>query len=330
MRTPNQIVKDCDLSRREFLRNSLIVVGAAPLSGVSLVRTNIVPDPVTRVVVVRDPGALDSDLNPRPNRVEEMLSQGILALSGESSLEKAWNCYFPPDSRIAIKSNVSVQPTHPDVHAAILRSLSRYGCLSEDVRMWDRNRGGIGLAKVNSRDWDWTPGYEKDCLSRAVHWADALINAPVLKTHSLTAISGAVKNWVGAVTRINRRDHDTAFDLHANRGAGMACINALPPIRGKCRFIVTDALTPFYQESPVSTTYRSWPFGGLILGTDPVAVDRIGWEILRDYLQSAGLLSDGLVEPPIHLCEASKKYQLGEWDRERIDLRAIGGLTTII
>jgi hypothetical protein len=313
----------CDLSRREFLWNSLAAGCATSLGFPPPAGADARVGFATRVVVVRNPSVFDSDLNTRLSVVEEMLAQGILELSGESTQEKAWARYFLSSDRIAIKSNVSATPTRPEIHAAVVKSLIQNGNQTDSIRMWDRNRGGIGLEQVDSRDWDWTPGFEKDCLSQAIHWADALVNTPALKTHSLTGISGAVKNWVGSVTGINRRDRGASFAIHANQGADMACFNAMPIIREKCRLIVVDAIQPLYQEKSDSAVYCSQPFAGLILGTDPVAVDRIGWSILRQCLQDAMGDLNYLSEPPIHLREAATRYSLGVWGREQIDLREI-------
>lgn len=315
---------ECDWSRREFLWSSLAAGCFSSLGISTLAAANSFSDATTRVVVVRNPAVLDKNNRLQADVVEEMLGQGILELSGESTQQKAWARYFSPGDRIAIKSNVSAAPTHAEVHAALVESLLRNGNAGEAIRMWDRNRGGIGLGQVDSREWDWTPGFGKDCLSQAIHWADAAINAPTLKTHSLTGISGAVKNWVGAATGVNRRDENVSFAIHANEGAEMARINDMPIIREKCRLIVVDALTPQYQSTNVSRYEYLQPFAGLILGTDPVAVDRIGWEILRRCLQEELGDSNYLCEPPLHLRNAADQYQLGVWERCQIDLREIG------
>ncbi len=242
-----------------------------------------------------------------------MLDRGVLALTGERRIEHAWRRFFSPGERIALKSNQNVPSTHGELHAAIMHGLADAGLECEKLRVWDRNRGGIGLEQAYPTEWNWTPGFDGHSISRAVQWADGLINVPSLKPHPRSGFSGAIKNWAGAVTGINARDENASFAIHADHCAEIGQLNALPSIREKCRLIVMDALrvnAPWAVESPY--------FGGIILGTDPVAVDRIAWEIL--WGRPSG---DSFVDVPIHLAYAANRYGLGVMERENIDLISV-------
>ncbi|MBN2327353.1 MAG: DUF362 domain-containing protein [Candidatus Omnitrophica bacterium] len=311
------------MSRRAFCHNSLAFAMwpsfASWMSSDRMIESNR----SSKVVVVRDRKALDSSHEPSFDSVLRMLHAGLCELCGTGSVRQAWERLFPSIERAAVKSNVSVRPVHAAFHQAIMESLSLYGIRQDQMCVWDRNRGGIGIAQADSKDWDWAPGYGDDHLSRAVHWADGLINAPMLKTHPVTGISGAVKNWAGAVTGINRRDDQATFAIHANRCADIGRIHALPAIRSKSRLIVMDALTPLFQTSEPNRSYESWPYGGLILGLDPVAVDRAGWEILNEYQSAIENRTWRKPPLPLHLIESSRRYGLGNWEAGCIETRFV-------
>ncbi|MGC9326480.1 MAG: DUF362 domain-containing protein [Candidatus Hinthialibacter sp.] len=266
---------------------------------------------------------MDADYEPAFDSILEMLHAGLRELCGTISVRQAWERLFPAIERAAVKSNVSVYPVHTVLHQALLESLSLYGIRQDHLCVWDRNRGGIGRDQADCKDWDWAPGYGEDHISRAVHEADGLINVPMLKTHPVTGISGAVKNWAGAVTGINRRDDQASFAIHAGRCAEIGQIHALPAIRLKSRLVVMDALTPLFHTHPPSGSYASWPYGGLILGVDPVAVDRTGWDILIHYLQTQENCAWRKPPFPVHLVEASRRYGLGNWEADCIERKMI-------
>lgn len=310
MTNPTRPFSSSPFTRRIFIQNALTAAFSisVPLS----VQPRILQSQA-RVVVIRGRDVFDSVFPFRPEVLRRMLDSGMLALTGERRIECAWQRFFAPGERIALKSNQGVPSTYSELHAAILHRLADAGFETGKLRVWDRNRGGIGIEQVYPSEWDWIPGFDGNHISQAVQWADGLINVPSLKPHPRSGFSGALKNWAGAVTGINARDENASFAIHANHCAEIGQLNALLPIRQKCRLIVMDALrvsAPKGKESPF--------FGGIVLGTDPVAVDRIAWEILCS-LPLGGCRMD----IPIHLANAANRYGLGVLERENIELISI-------
>ena len=181
-----------------------------------------------------------------------------------------------------------------------------------NVCFWDRSHGGIGSNRIDPKQWDWAAGYDKNNVSNVIRWADVLINVSVLKSNTESSLSGALKNWMGAVTRINARDENASFNVYTNQNADVGRINAISEIRYKCRLIVVDALSPFNGKQGRE---NAWPYKGLILGTDPVAVDSVCWDIIQ---QSP--LKTNKTDLPIHIQQAALKYNLGVCERDNIQL----------
>jgi hypothetical protein len=97
-------------------------------------------------------------------------------------------------------------------------------------------------------------------------------------------------------------------------------------VKGKTRLNVLVALTPqFYGRGANFFDRRYvWPYGGIIVGTDPVAVDAVGAEILRLKRVAAFGEDRPLDVAPIHIAEADKKYHLGVSDLSRIQIVKVG------
>lgn len=92
--------------------------------------------------------------------------------------------------------------------------------------------------------------------------ADVLINAPKGKTHFVDKISGALKNWMGAMRPdVRMRHHDVETSEYV-----VDCISARPP-----DLHVVDALIAGEGNGPGANTPR-W-VGCIVASADPVAVD---------------------------------------------------------
>jgi len=317
--------EDRPLTRRDFIRGTAcagmgVALGMARGQGAP----SRSPGQKSRVVVVRNAEALGADNRARADVVEQMLSDGIRAFAGTATAAEAWKRFFRPDDIVAIKSNVMMTPTHPEVVRAIMKGIASAGVADEHIRVWDRNRGGIGLAQAAPSAWKWRPGFGRDSVSLAVAQSTALVNVPGLKSHWLSGLAGALKNWAGAVTRINVSDRNAAFAFHGDSCADTGKLNAIPAIRKKCRLIVVDALRPLCHGGPQVDPRYLWPYKGLVIGTDPVAVDAVCLRILQGRRNKIRGRAWPLSPPPKHVAVAAEKYKLGTADPARIEVVRLG------
>jgi hypothetical protein len=274
------------------------------------------------VVLVRDEAVVDEAGKVSAATVAAMLDRAMGALTGESDRAAAWRRFVTPDDVVGVKSTLMMTPTHPELLQAICGGLRAAGVADQHITTWDRDRAGIGMAEVSTLPR--RVGYGKDSVCDVVWKSTVLINVPGLKSHWLAGMACAVKNWAGAVTGINTQDHDATYAFHADSCREVGMLNAIPPIRRKCRLIIVDALRPLCHGGPQVDPRYLWDYKGLLVGTDPVAIDTIGTAIIEGRRrQMKG--GEWPLQPPVtHLAVADRKYHLGTSDRGRIDLTKVG------
>ncbi len=93
--------------------------------------------------------------------------------------------------------------------------------------------------------------------------ADVIIDAPKAKNHHIEPISGALKNWVGAVNQ-NWRNHNHGDEEHIPRFMDIMTVT-------KPHLTVTDALIAGEGDGPIANLPR-W-CGCVLASADPVAND---------------------------------------------------------
>jgi len=93
--------------------------------------------------------------------------------------------------------------------------------------------------------------------------ADVIIDAPKAKNHHIEPISGALKNWVGAVNQ-NWRNHNHGDEDHIPRFMDIMTVT-------RPALCVTDALICGEGDGPIANLPR-W-CGAVIASADPVATD---------------------------------------------------------
>jgi uncharacterized protein (DUF362 family) len=147
------------------------------------------------------------------------------------------------------------------------------------------------------------------------HTCDAVINLPVLKDHGIVGVTLALKNLFGAIHNPNK--------YHTNAGDPfVADVNMFEPIRRKVRLTICDGLTAQYEGGPSYMPQWSWPYNGLLVARDPVALDYTGWQILERKRAEKGMkpLRELHREPLYIATAADAGHRLGTNDPKRIDV----------
>jgi hypothetical protein len=148
--------------------------------------------------------------------------------------------------------------------------------------------------------------------------ATALINVRPLRTHHWSGVGTCLKNYVMFVP------NPSAY--HDEGCSPLGKIWTYPIVKGKTRLNILSALTPqFYGRGANFFDRRYvWPYNGLIVGTDPVAVDAIGARLLQAKRIAFFGEDRALDVPPTHIMVADKTYRLGISDLSRIQLVKLG------
>jgi uncharacterized protein (DUF362 family) len=141
-------------------------------------------------------------------------------------------------------------------------------------------------------------------LGRVLDEADVLINAPMLKTHSLAEVTIGLKNHLGTVLSPGQFHPGNSYVVHQR----IADLNTCPIIRTKHRLTIVDALSPTVKGGPGHGLHAN--YNGIIAGIDPVATDYVGTQIMRRY-------NPDLTPSPRHI-EKAAAHGLGTNDPNQI------------
>ena len=214
---------------------------------------------------------------------------------------------------------------------AVSERLQQAGIPAADIVIWDRLNSDLesagfhpsartGRLRVMGND---ELGYDNELavygsagslLARTLtRVCDCVINLPVLKDHGIVGATMALKNFFGAIHNPNK--------YHMNVGNPyVADVYMLPPIRQKVRLHICDAIAPQYEGGPSYMPQWSWPFNGLLVSRDPVALDRTGWQILERKRAEKGMppLASVKREPVYILTAADADHRIGICDPARI------------
>ncbi|MFQ6131653.1 MAG: DUF362 domain-containing protein [Armatimonadota bacterium] len=294
------------------------------------------PPDKRRLAVLRDEGAISAGGEVDERRVGEMLNQGMLALTGAEAPAEAWSRYFRPGDVVAIKVNCLGGPglrSHPELVEAIVRGVASSGVRRQDIIIYDRDTrelrecgfevqtggGGPLCYGTDEVGYDAEPTVVKSVgslFSRIVSTqCNAIINVPVLKDHDLAGISGALKNHFGSIHNPNKlhTDHCSPY---------VADLNCAALLRDKQRLVVYDALKACYEGGPGYKPDTTIAFGGLMLGSDAVALDALAVKMLDAMREEHGLPALGTLEraPRYVAVAADEEHGLGTDDLGQVEI----------
>ena len=293
-------MKESILTRRDFLRGAAGAAVAAALGPGILGEAQA--QPTAKVVLIRN-----ADVLAQPDKMqvilESMLDEAVKTLLGTSEPMEAWRKLIKRSDVVGVKSNDwGKLPTPKPLEAAIKRRLLDVGVAEENMNITDR-----GVLE--------NPVFQK---------ATALVNVRPLRTHYWAGIGSCLKNYIQYVP--NRSSY------HPEACAALGSIWKLPMVEGKTRLNIQCALTPqFYgRGANFFDTRYVWPYKGLIVGTDPVAVDTVAAHLLQ-VKRTAFFGEDRALDvPPSHIIVADKKYNLGVSDLSRIQLVKLGWMEEVL
>ena len=289
------------LSRREFLR--LAGVGAVALgataSGVSALAGEATEAlgaaksvRKSTVLIVKHPKVLLSGYKADPGVLNEMITVGLQNLTKTNNAEAAWRKLFKSNDRVCMKHNRLSSPsiwTHTELNEVITDSLSKHVEIDrKTVVAWNRGRDIEGeLAQWSKPFYTKKNNIETRIVRALSDYGTGLINLPILKTHGGAGVTIALKNHLGTNDNPGALHKPGGWD--GDLGSNIADLNTHPAIKDKTRLIIVDAIRPLYDGGPSENTRYRWDYNGLILGTDPVAVDTVGLAILEAKRRQEGL-----------------------------------------
>jgi hypothetical protein len=249
------------------------------------------------VILIREREVIDGEGRLDGELLHDMLNRAMRELFETDTARAAWQRVVSSDDVVGIKSNVWRRlPTPPELEAAIRSEVLAVGVKRGNVEVDDR---GVRTNPVFQR-------------------ATVLINVRPLRTHNWSGLGTCLKNPIMFVPR--------PPEYHGDSCAPLGAIWKLPELEGKIKLNILVMLTPqFHSVGPHSFSEEYvWPYKGLIVGVDPVAVDATGARILRAQ-RDRYFGEPSPIRPPAHHIEiAGSRYGLGVSDPEAIDLVRLG------
>ena len=283
-------------TRREFLRITAgSAIAAATLDPGILRRAHAAT--TAKVVLIRSADAVGSQGKLNGEVIQAMLDEAVTKVFDTGSAADAWRGLVKPTDVVGIKTNGwSRLPTPAELEGAIRRRVLDAGVPEQRLGMADS--GVLGNPIFTN--------------------STALINVRPLRTHHWAGVGTCIKNYIQFVP-----DRPA---YHPDGCAALGRIWTLPIVRGKTRLNVLSALTPqFYGRGANFFDRRYvWPYGALLVGTDPVAVDAVGAHLLQVKRIAFFGEDRALDVTPHHIQVADTEYQLGVSDLRRIEVVKLG------
>ncbi|MBP1695947.1 MAG: hypothetical protein H6Q41_1135 [Deltaproteobacteria bacterium] len=294
-------MKDKIITRRDFFR---VTAGAAMAATVeSGILGEVRAEPTAKVVLIRHAEVLGRQDKVQGEILQSMLDEAVKNLLETNQPMEAWKRFFKSSDVVGIKSNEWHRlPTPKELEAAIKRRILNAGVAEKNIGIDDR---GV--------------------LNNPVFLnATALVNVRPLRTHHWSGVGTCLKNYISFVP--------DPWSYHDEGCSPLGKIWTYPIVKGKTRVNILSALTPqFYGRGAHFFDRRYvWSYKGLIVGTDPVAVDAVGAHLLQT--KRIGFFGEdrALDVAPVHIMAADKKYHLGVSDMRRIQLIKLGWMEEVL
>jgi len=302
------------------------------------------------------------------NEVYEMISKGMLALTGTTSLKEAWRQFVSPSERIGLKVNPvagAQLSTSVEVTQAIVKQLEELGVPRNNIIIWDRREEQLFEAGFNSENfpdikiigterpengsmydsngklyslkmidtsWYYWADVEGKYDSATIPYmvnegkysyftkivtemVDKIINVPILKNAG-ASVTLCLKNLsYGSVTNTGR--------LHQKLWAETTAeVCAFPPLRDKVVLNIVDGIKGCFNGGPGANPQFFCEYKTILIGTDPVAVDRISYDIVIKERIKRGVQKEDSPRGRIFM-ELAQNLNLGIADIDKIFLMKI-------
>ena len=171
------------------------------------------------------------------------------------------------------------------------------------------------LPKADVNDRHYRRSYLSKFISRDVN---KMVNLCVLKHHQSAGITLALKNMShGLVNNVSRSHSDPSNN---SCGAFIPAIVDHPIIRQKVVLNITDAIKAAYHGGPLPSCAKyTWEHKSMYFSTDPVAMDRIGLQVLDAQRVKMG-------RQPVSLAYMDEDSHFVRMQPEHIDIAGSLGL----
>ena len=271
-----------------------------------------------QVVRVRSAKSIDEVSNQvDAPTVRVMLSRGMQSLTGAKNDRDAWSRFFDKTDVVGIKLNCSGAPnirSSPEVVAAIVENLIKLDMPARNIHLYERfpdqlmsvgydryvpagvHIGAVEMSRGSIANYDPNTYVEveffdeDDTRSNMIRMVTErftkIINVPNIKEHQAAGVTGCLKNIAygnfSNVARSHRQEKTNTLTF-------IGTLASVEPVRSRTVLQVMDGLRGVWHRGPFSEVprFRFHP-KEIILGTDPVAIDRVLIDIIENKRKAEG------------------------------------------
>ena len=264
------------------------------------------------------------------------LRRGLGALLSREPAD-AWPAILAPSDRPAVKLNCLAAPrlsSDPELADAIASGAVSAGIVPDSIVLFERTtreleRAGYtkqrdrGRVRCFGTDALRGGGYGDQILEHRsigslfsrilLDHATALINVGVCKDHDLAGVSAGMKNLYGLIHNPNRYHADACDPFVAD-------LADHPAIRIRLRLTIVDARIAQCHGGPAFNPAYTFSPGLILLATDPVAVERVAWDLIEEERRRRGLPTLEEEKRAPRWIASAAALGLGEADPARIEI----------
>lgn len=284
-----------------------------------------------------------NQLWPKPEVARRLVERALTDLTGAPNMTAAMARFVHPKDIVAIKVNgISGQVGHTvavnyEVILPVVEALLALGVPPGAITVYEQYPTYLMGTRVNVRSWRLPDGVLTGTHNNRDHVmpriaifervptrycriftdATAVIDMTMMKDHSLSGFTGAMKN-------ITHGNVENPEDHHMHRAAPqIALLYAHPIVQSRVRLHLVDAFKIIYDKGPLDKDPRTRaPHGAIYASTDAVALDTIGALVIDEERKKRGGMT--LAEAgraPGYLSRAAD-LALGVHERSLIRLRS--------
>jgi len=330
-----------------------------------------------RVISIKSDKCVDTSTGAANDEiVREMMARGMRALTGAATTGEAWRRFFEPSDVVGIKVNCGGYPhcvSAYEIVAEVVRQLSGVGVPVSQIYVYERfqnqmdevnyaahlpagvqfvaaeranrnvDNGGYDPATYLEADFFGEEDTRSNMMRLVSRRLTKIVNIPNMKDHGATGVTGCLKNIAygsfSNVARTHQRGKSYTYSV-------VGALAAMEPLRSRTVLQIMDGLRGVWHGGPFARTtrYVFYP-RQIMVGTDPVAIDRLLLDIIENERRAHGAISiwdrspaslrmddtrardadpnvNIIIREPGHV-EYASKLGLGVYDRARIDLQEL-------
>jgi uncharacterized protein (DUF362 family) len=276
------------------------------------------------------------NLFPTQDAATAMVDRAVMELTGQHDVASAWRQLVHPNDRVGIKTNglgLRNIASNKETVVAIVNGIVAAGVPANQILVYDQWNGFLQATRLSRRDLpagvqlrvhaNHELGRETRVASGRTQYAQplldctAVIGVPLVKDHSLSGFTGAMKNMTHGSIR-------NPEDFHRHQcSPQIAELYAHEAIRSRVRAHVMDAFKVLYDGGPQDNPAARAVYEQVFMSTDPVALDRIGSGIVDQFRAQHGMQSIAQRGDPARYIDHAAQLGLGISDPARLTIRDI-------